>query len=68
MKKATVKLFEKADQAIQASSRELKAGDVDTSVSRAYYAMFYVAGRLCCLKKGSPLRNTVPSMQRLVST
>ena len=46
MKKATVKLFEKADQAIQASSRELKAGDVDTSVSRAYYAMFYVAEAL----------------------
>jgi len=46
MKKATAKLFEKAERSIQSAERELKAGDVDTSVSRAYYAMFYVAEAL----------------------
>ena len=43
MKEATTKLFEKAERAIQTARRELDAGDLDASVSRAYYAMFYVA-------------------------
>ena len=46
MKEASAKLFEKSERAIQTANRELKAGDIDASVSRAYYAMFYVAEAL----------------------
>jgi len=39
-------LIQRAERAIKSAELLLKEGDVDTSVSRSYYAMFYVTEAL----------------------
>lgn len=39
-------LLAKAERALEAASRQLREGDADFAVSRAYYACFYVAQAL----------------------
>ncbi|HLC27084.1 MAG TPA: HEPN domain-containing protein [bacterium] len=46
MKDASEKLLTKATRAIQSSQTLLNSGDPESAVSRAYYAMFYVAEAL----------------------
>lgn len=46
MKDFTEKLLAKASRAIQSSRTLLDSGDPESAVSRAYYAMFYVAEAL----------------------
>lgn len=46
MKEASEKLLTKAARAIRASRTLLNSGDSESAVSRAYYAMFYVAEAL----------------------
>jgi uncharacterized protein (UPF0332 family) len=43
MKQATAKLLEKAERSIAAGETLQSAGHLEAAVSRAYYAMFYVA-------------------------
>ncbi len=46
MKPETEKLLQKASRSIRAAEKLLAEGDVDFAASRAYYALFYVAGAL----------------------
>ena len=46
MKETTAKLLKKAERTIQSAKRDLTAADTEASVSRAYYAMFYIAEAL----------------------
>lgn len=46
MKDETFALLEKAERAIQSAENIMKDGDFDFAVSRAYYAMFYIASAL----------------------
>jgi uncharacterized protein (UPF0332 family) len=46
MKPNTEKLLKKSARSIRAAGVLLERGDVDFAVSRAYYAMFYVAAAL----------------------
>ena len=43
MKKEIDDLINKAERSVKVASRLLKEGDFDFAVSRAYYAMFYMA-------------------------
>lgn len=42
MKEESEKLLDKANRAIEAAETLLKAGGVDFSAGRAYYAMFFI--------------------------
>lgn len=44
----TAKFLEKAERAMDAASTLLEIDDVEGGMSRAYYAMFYVAQALLC--------------------
>lgn len=46
MKEATQRLLEKASRTVRSAERLLDDGDTESSASRAYYAMFYVAEAL----------------------
>ena len=46
MKSTTTQLLDKAARAIAAAERELAVGDVECTVGRSYYAMFYTAEAL----------------------
>ncbi|MDO9301314.1 MAG: HEPN domain-containing protein [Anaerolineales bacterium] len=46
MREETTALLEKAERAIQSAENIMADGDLDFAVSRAYYAMFYIASAL----------------------
>jgi uncharacterized protein (UPF0332 family) len=46
LKDETFALLEKAERAIQSAENIMVDGDLDFAVSRAYYAMFYIASAL----------------------
>jgi len=46
LKEETTALLEKAERAIQSAENIMADGDLDFAVSRAYYAMFYIASAL----------------------
>jgi len=51
MKKEISDLIKKAERSLKAASQLFEEGYLDFAVSRAYYAMFYVA-EACLLTKG----------------
>jgi len=48
--------LEKAKKALAAAQRDINAGDPESSINRAYYAMFYIAEALL-YSKGINFRN-----------
>ena len=50
MKEVSRKFLDKANRALQAAERDLRDGDAEFAVGRAYYAMFYVVEALLTQK------------------